>query len=87
MFKKGDIVVCINNINVSSDDEVRESKYLELNKSYVVENPNGGGNDVKVEGIDFYYKWKRFVPIEKHRISKLNKIRNIYDKKTIRYCL
>ena len=74
MFKKGDIVVCIDDYVVSYDNELlHKSKYLELNKSYIIDNPNGGGNDLKLENIEYYYKWKRFVPIEEHRLSKLKK--------------
>ena len=75
MFKKGDKVVCIDNYVVSYDNGLlHKSKYLELNKSYIIDNPNGGGNDLKLENIEYYYKWGRFVPIEKHRLSKLKKI-------------
>lgn len=67
----GDTIVCIN-------AEGTKTNYLELYKHYIVLNPDGGSNDVKVITYDdeveneSYYRWDRFVSLEKFREMKLS---------------
>lgn len=73
----GDIVVCINTDNCKSLSELRT---IRLNKKYVILNPDGGRDDLMVWSLDdefiddTYYKWERFVNIDKFRQMQLDKL-------------
>ena len=74
-FKKGDIVYCIDNIVYSiMEEEMVPSRELNFDTPYEVENPNGGGNDLKLKAIEYYYRWQRFISAEEFNIKNSLKI-------------
>ncbi len=75
--KVGDTIICID----TSSGKFRNGNYLDMHKKYIIMNPNGGSNDVRVytghfadPHEDAYYDWNRFVSLEKFRQIQIDKI-------------
>ena len=68
MFKKGDLVVCI-------DDAQFKDKDLYLHKIYVIKSFYWSDhNFIKVENLDYFYHVCRFEKLEEFRLKKLKKL-------------
>lgn len=73
----GDIVVCID------VEDIREpySNFMKLYEKYIILNPDGGSNDLSLviygdDGVlyDYYYKWNRFITVDKFRELQIDKL-------------
>jgi len=65
MFKKGDIVICIDS---------HRCFYIKKNHKYVIENGDGGSDDVRLKEIDIYYRMDRFQLLSTYREQKFKRI-------------
>jgi len=77
-MEPGDKIVCINSeIFTTFNGKYRKKvNKIEENKIYTVKNPDGGSDDIMVEGSDIWYHKDRFMLLSKYRRMKINKIRN-----------
>lgn len=82
MFKKGDIVYCIDNTTMYSDTSKHSLKKLELNKPYNIKNNNGGSNDINLQEIDYiFYSQDRFISEHEYKSTyRRNKLKKLKDK-------
>jgi len=63
-FKKGDVVICVDDTDMV---------HIKKNKKYIVNNPDGGQEDLSVTDYHWnYYKWSRFRKL--NRELKLKRI-------------
>jgi len=72
MFKKGDIVYCIDKTTMYTNTRSSSLLLLILNNPYTIVNPNGGGGDIslKENGGDIYYNNKRFISEMEYKIRQ-----------------
>jgi hypothetical protein len=77
MFRKGELVVCVNTKTlIISKNKVIEPVYkIKEFGIYTIKNPDGGSNDVLLEGNDVYYHESRFISLVEFRKQKLEKIK------------
>ena len=82
MFKKGEIVYCIDTKTFYSNTRSPSLDILKLNIPYTIENPNGGSNDILLKEInEVYYNSKRFISEREYKtISRVDKILKIKDR-------